>query len=212
MIGGEDPSPCRTATRADAQRDRILCAAFSCFIEHGFHAASMASIAEAASMSAGLIYRYFENKNAIVLAIVERQLEGKRHMIRAMQSTEQLVDNLVRAFEEWRGRSNGAMNVALILEMTAEATRNPQMAEALHRADALTHAEFEDWLCRPRAEGGAGMPKELSARRAASIRLVVEGLLIRAAREPDLRSETLREVLEEVLTPLLEPTCARVHA
>jgi AcrR family transcriptional regulator len=211
VIAGEEPGTCRGSTRADAQRDRILCAALSCFIEHGFHAASIASIAEAAQMSAGLIYRYFENKSAIVLAIVERQLEGKRDVIRAMQSTEQLVDNLVRAFEEWRSRNTrGVMSVTLILEMTAEATRNPQMAEALHRADALTHAEFEDWLCRPRAKGGAGLPKPLAARRAASIRLVIEGLLIRAAREPDLKSEALREVLEDVLTPLL--TLEAAHA
>ena len=64
--------------RAEAQRERILCAAQKCFIEHGFHAASMANIAETAQMSAGLMYRYFENKNAIVLAIVQRQLDEKR--------------------------------------------------------------------------------------------------------------------------------------
>ena len=29
--------------RAEVQRERILCAAQKCFIEHGFHAASMAS-------------------------------------------------------------------------------------------------------------------------------------------------------------------------
>src|SRR3546814_7429913 len=68
-----------TASKAElrtlAQRERILCAAQKCFVEHGFHAASMASIAETAEMSAGLIYRYFENKNAIILAIVERRSE-----------------------------------------------------------------------------------------------------------------------------------------
>ena len=45
-----------SSSRADAQRDRILCAALKCFIEHGFHAASMASIADTAQMSAGLMY------------------------------------------------------------------------------------------------------------------------------------------------------------
>ena len=55
--------------RAEVQRERILCAAQKCFIEHGFHAASMANIAAAAQMSAGLMYRYFENKSAIVRAI-----------------------------------------------------------------------------------------------------------------------------------------------
>src|SRR3546814_16038354 len=54
-----------TASKAElrtlAQRERILCAAQKCFVEHGFHAASMASIAETAEMSAGLIPREFEN-------------------------------------------------------------------------------------------------------------------------------------------------------
>ena len=39
-------------------------------------------------MSAGLMYRYFDNKNAIVLAIVERQLEEKRAGIRQLHSSE----------------------------------------------------------------------------------------------------------------------------
>ena len=66
------PARPRAAARADLQRARILDAAQRCFVESGFHAATMAKIAETAGMSAGLIYRYFESKNAIVLAIIER--------------------------------------------------------------------------------------------------------------------------------------------
>lgn len=51
--------------RAEKQRQRILAAARRCFVERGFHAASMATIADTAEMSQGLIYRYFESKNAI---------------------------------------------------------------------------------------------------------------------------------------------------
>src|SRR3546814_14252294 len=47
-----------TASKAElrtlAQRERILCAAQKCFVEHGFHAASMASIAETAEMRAAI--------------------------------------------------------------------------------------------------------------------------------------------------------------
>ena len=64
--------------KADLQRDRILHAAQCCFIEHGFHAASMASIAATAEMSAGLIYRYFASKNEIIVAIIDRQLALQR--------------------------------------------------------------------------------------------------------------------------------------
>ena len=43
----------KAEARIGAQRERILTAAQECFIGHGFHAASMASIAETAGMSAG---------------------------------------------------------------------------------------------------------------------------------------------------------------
>ena len=201
MIVGDEPASYRTATRADAQRDRILCAALRCFVHHGFHAASMASIAETAQMSAGLIYRYFENKNAIVLAIVERQLEEKRAFIRRLQSIEQLVDMLVGKFDE--SRDEGEFAVALMLEMSAEATRNPQIAAALRRADELTRQEFEDWLTRSREQGGAGIAGPLAARRSVAIRMVIEGLLFRVAREPDLDRTVLRAALDDLLQPLL---------
>src|SRR5262249_19557223 len=60
--------------RAPQQRQRILDAAEKCFIESGFHAATMARIAATAGISPGLIYRYFESKSAIVRAIIERHL------------------------------------------------------------------------------------------------------------------------------------------
>ena len=99
----EQETVSKVGSRADAQRDRILCAAQKCFIEHGFHAASMASIADAAQMSAGLMYRYFDNKNAIVLAIIERQIEEKRSAIRQLHSTE-IAARLLQIFEQWRTR------------------------------------------------------------------------------------------------------------
>lgn len=75
------------APRAEAQRERILCTALKCFIEYVSHAASMANIADAAQMSAGPMYRYFEHKNAIVLAIVRRQLEEKCGAIRGLHAS-----------------------------------------------------------------------------------------------------------------------------
>jgi TetR/AcrR family transcriptional repressor of uid operon len=197
------PASSPTGTRADAQRDRILCAALKCFIEHGFHAASMASIAEAAQMSAGLIYRYFENKNAIVLAIVQRQLEEKRVLIRELQSSK-FVDGLLEAFEEWCATPHDSMSIALMLEMTAEATRNPQIAEALKASDRVIREEVEEWLRRPREQGGGGLSPERVSSRSLALRFVVDGLALRAAREPGLDRVELRATLGEVVETLLE--------
>lgn len=189
------PGCSSTGTRADAQRDRILCAALKCFIEHGFHAASMASIAEAAQMSAGLIYRYFENKHAIVLAIVQRQLEEKRVLIRELHASDQFADDLLQAFEEWCASEATTMSVALMLEMSAEATRNPQIAEALHDSDEVTRVEFQRWLMRSAEQGGMGFDEREAERRALEMRLIVDGLAIRGAREPGIDRTVLRAAL-----------------
>ncbi len=196
--------PATAARRADAQRDRILCAALGCFIDHGFHAASIASIADAAQMSAGLIYRYFENKDAIVLAIVQRQLEEKRSLIRQLQSSEQIVDGLLDAFEQWCRHDPSTMSVALLLEMSAEATRNGDIAQALHASDEATRATFEEWLRRPLEHGGAGMSAEQARSRALGMRFVVDGLAVRAAREPGIDRTELRAALEKCIRTLLE--------
>lgn len=198
-----EPVCTKGGSRADAQRDRILCAALKCFVEQGFHAASMASIADAAQMSVGLIYRYFANKQAIVLAIVERQLEDKRTLIRQLQSSAQFVDDMVNAFAQWCVAGPGSMNVALFLEMSAEATRNPEIAAALLRSDALTRVEFRDWLCRSREQGGMGMPADLAATRALAIRFLVDGMALRTAREPSLDPDELRAALDDMLGHLL---------
>ena len=43
------PRSSKAEARTQAQRERILQAAQQCFIEHGFHAAGMAKIAETAA-------------------------------------------------------------------------------------------------------------------------------------------------------------------
>ncbi|NMM78326.1 hypothetical protein B2J88_48645 [Rhodococcus sp. SRB_17] len=84
----------RSADQGAAFRKRILAAAKKCFVEYGFYTASMASIAETAEMSAGLIYRYFESKDAIILAIIEQQLHENRASIARLQSSHDIVVGL----------------------------------------------------------------------------------------------------------------------
>jgi AcrR family transcriptional regulator len=191
------------STRAQAQRERILAAAQACFVEHGFHAASMAGIAEAAQMSAGLMYRYFDNKNAIVLAIIERQLEEKRCAIRQLHSSTDIASRLLQTFEQWRTRDPGVMSAALFLEMSAEATRSPQIAAALRSSDTLTRAEFRAWLSRDRSAGGLGLAEGVAASRALLLQCLVEGLALRAVREPDLDPDQLQRALDDLFAHLL---------
>jgi AcrR family transcriptional regulator len=195
----------RARARAEVQRARILAAATTCFVEHGFHAASMANIAEAAQMSPGLMYRYFPSKNAIVLAIIERQLAESRAKIGELHASTDITSNLRESFAQWQSEVPDAMNVALFLAMSADARREPQVARALRDSDRRTRADLEGWLSRGNADGGRGIRKDVATSRAVLMQCLIEGLAIRALREPDLDFEMLAPALRQLFDRLLAP-------
>ena len=51
------------------KREEILRASLELIAEHGFHGAPMSMIADRAGVAAGTIYRYFENKDALIIAL-----------------------------------------------------------------------------------------------------------------------------------------------
>lgn len=189
----------KVAAHAEAQRARILAAAQKCFVEQGFHAAAMATIAETAGMSAGLIYRYFESKDAIVLAIIERELQERRARIAELHTSADLLARLVETFRELRSGAPDVLNAALYLETSVEATRVPRIAAAIRCSDRLTRGDFQDWLTRQPADGGLGLDRKEAEARALLMQILVEGMAVRAAREPGLEPARLRQALERFL-------------
>lgn len=194
-----------TGSRAEAQRDRILCAALKCFIEHGFHAASMANIAETAQMSAGLMYRYFDNKSAIVRAIVARQLQEGRAQIEQLRTSADLAATITQTYRLWLARDPAVMNPALYLEMSAAATRDPQIAAVLRESDEAIYEDLRAWMARAREDGGLGLPSDIAARRAHLLMQVWSGLAVSAARHPQQDPAVMQSVIENFVTRLVLP-------
>ena len=65
-------------TDVEGRRQKIVDAASVCACRSGFHGSSMAEIAQQAGMSVGQIYRYFDSKEAIIAAIVARDMAEMR--------------------------------------------------------------------------------------------------------------------------------------
>ena len=61
--------------RPQEGKDKILQAALALFAEQGFHTTSVRQIAEAAGVSKGLTYNYFESKEKLLLAIIDQASE-----------------------------------------------------------------------------------------------------------------------------------------
>ena len=192
----------KKSSRTALQQKRILDAAQTCFIESGFHSASMAKIAQTAGMSAGLIYRYFESKNAIIRAIVESQLEITLARLRDLRAAEDLSAALFEYLDAHDSTRQKPLSVSLFLEMSAAGMRDPEIAQEIKRLDQTVCAEIADWLGRSEEQGGYGLPADVAAERALGLQCVIEGLKVRKARDPALKGKHLRKTIDSLVSSL----------
>jgi AcrR family transcriptional regulator len=65
----------------DERRGRILAAAQEVFAEHGFRSADVKTIAEQAGVGKATIYKFFDSKEALLLTIVEENLNHIRDIV-----------------------------------------------------------------------------------------------------------------------------------
>jgi len=192
------------ATHAARQRERILEAAEQCFIESGFHAASMARIAQTAGISAGLIYRYFDGKGLIVKAIIERHVEtdGSCAMDR-LNSSEDVCTAMLDLFECWQRGDDPKMNAGLLLDLTAVCTRDPQIARVVRDRDRVVSDRLAQVVRRIARARGVILKSAAARDRADLLQCLMEGLASRVVRDPKVRRSSLKPMLEKVIAVLL---------
>jgi AcrR family transcriptional regulator len=185
----------------ESRRQQILDAACDRVRQSGFHGASMAEIAKTAGLSVGQIYRYFENKEAIIAAIVAQDLAEMREKFAEMERQpgtlldaleEHLPEGVEKCFDPKRG--------ALALEVLAEAARNPKVAAIVRAADEQERAMARAMLDRSRKPEWSDA--EFDAR-CETVGLIFDGLVMRAVNHPELDREALTAVLRTTMRHLL---------
>ena len=197
----------RTSARAEAQRARILDAARRCFSERGFHGAGMAAIAATAGMSPGLIYRYFPGKAAIIRAITDEQREERREALDGIASCSELIERLLDKIDAWRDAgapSDGrnGFDAALFLEVSAEATRDPDIAAVVAAQEPDIRLDFEALVRRSAEAAGRALDDDAVRRRTVVVRCLVDGLVLCYVRDPQQDRERLRRSLQEAISAL----------
>lgn len=70
-----DKRSARAEARRERRREGILEAAAALFCQRGYHAASISDVIEAAGVSRGTFYLYFDSKDAIFLELMERFIQ-----------------------------------------------------------------------------------------------------------------------------------------
>ena len=91
--------------RTQNRRNQVLEAAECCFARSGFHGASMAEISKAAGMSAGHIYNYFESKDDIIAAFVQRNMDRVTTIISEIEARDDPLQAMLDDLEEASART-----------------------------------------------------------------------------------------------------------
>jgi len=78
----------------ERRRERILAAAKRVFAKHGYHATTMADVAKAARLSYGLLYWYYDSKDALFHALMDsEELALRRHIDAAVAENDGGTDS-----------------------------------------------------------------------------------------------------------------------
>jgi AcrR family transcriptional regulator len=176
------PMPVLQNEPALDRKTQILDAAILCFAKKGFHLTSMHDISAEAGISVGLIYRYFQNKEAVISAMADRHKKEIGELLERARLAPTLLESLEILFtahccEEVKVQS------AFIVDLYAEASRNPPIADLVRDVLQAAMDGVTDLIARSpeasRATDGLA-PQDLSE----LIFAVARGMLMRDVLQP----------------------------
>lgn len=198
------PAKRRTDPERAANRcNQVLEAAAVCFARSGFHGASMSEISKQAGMSAGHIYNYFNGKDAIIMAFVERHSEHVSDMLSNLSS---LDDPLQAMLDDAERHVNDALDPQpwhVSLEMYAEASRNPVIAERLRVHEEESRGLLRELVKRGRERRKLAVDDVLLDSRIDTMIAYFQGLTIRALHRSDMNRTGLVEAFQVSMRALL---------
>src|SRR5256714_14732425 len=111
------------------RRAQILDAALICFAHRGFHQTSMHDISSEAGISVGLIYRYFANKEAVISAMADRHKKEIQDVLEGARQAPTRLESLEILFTAHCCANFPKVLSAFVVDLYAEASRNPQIAD-----------------------------------------------------------------------------------
>jgi AcrR family transcriptional regulator len=127
-----------TEAYLEAQRQRVLNAAMTCFTRKGFHKTTMDEICQESRLSPGAVYRYFASKEEIIDAAMQEgsssDLDGTSEFARWVEAEAASFDDfeeLMNTFNNlWyqrfeKGSADVEVEMKLRLRAWAEALDNP---------------------------------------------------------------------------------------
>lgn len=160
-----------TQQHVNDRRDTIIAAAEKLFADAGFAATSMADIVKASGVATGTVYRYFDSKEAIVMAATERVMGID---LASGEGPPPALPEAVRALVDAAGDERRSQ---LSSQVWAKAAGSPQLRALI----AERHARIRVTLARSLDGTGSPQPGPQALRDADIIICAVSGVQQRVA-------------------------------
>jgi AcrR family transcriptional regulator len=188
------------------RRRQILRAAMTCFARRGFHTTTMNDISAEAQISVGLIYRYFENKDAVIAFMASEHMDDLRRILEQARTAPTLFEALELVSICHCEEQPEHFRLALIADLFAEAARNEQVRVSVRDLTEFFIRSVTDLIAG--SEEARTAPAGLEPRTAAEIIVdSTRGMMIRAiADSSTLTATQIRErqlAMLRTLWPLL---------
>lgn len=183
------------------RRAEIVDAAERCVKAKGLHYLKLRDVARESGKSLGNLYNYFQNKEAIVEALIERQAQSFIAMLSAESDHEDLdsdarcricVERIVDAYLE-------PESVRLSIFIASEALVNPRVREIKLKADLRLRDYMLSLLAEDVRERGSQPNYGLLSAQIALSRAFLEAVRGMIFFMPDIERETLRKLVIERL-------------
>lgn len=179
------------------RRAEILDAAERCFVRSGFHQASMQEICAEAGMSPGNLYRYFPSKESIIAAIAERDRAQVAADFAAVDKASDFFSGFAALGRQYLVDRTDE-EVALCLEIMAEARRNPDVRRIYQTIDADVRAGLVAILRRAVERGD--LRRDLDLDKIVTVLLALgDGIETRRAIDPSFDPESVIEVVLDLV-------------
>lgn len=191
-----------SGARSESRRQQVLDAAAICFRRYGFQGASMSKISTLAGMSTGHIYHYFKNKEAIVEAIIKRDLQEGISLIEALKDADDIVQALIDGARSCIVDRNKLSEPALTLEILAEASRNPAISAIMDDCETSVRRCFIEALEAGRRRGVISQEAQIEVA-CTMMMLIFDGITVQSAMNPHFDHEVILKELERVLDQTL---------
>ena len=191
---------------SEDRRRQILRAAMTCFGRRGFHLTTMNDISAEAGISVGLIYRYFDSKDAVITFMASEHLDDLRRVLEQARRAPTLFAALelvsIRHCEEQPEH----LQLAFVADLFAEAARKEQVRVLVRDVTQFFIESVTDLIAA--SDEARTAPQGLVPRTAAEIIVdSTRGMMIRAiADSSTLTATQIRErqlAMLRTLWPLL---------